>query len=160
MNLSLENRLRPKNQVVFDRQHDKETGLGIKAATITHLIKGVGQPEPALRDWSMAGHLTKPGGFPSVRRLQVSMRRLQWSDGGWIGEYSEKAWRKAKAWKKSLSAHGGWSRRTCRGVQNHFSAMPRQQSKYSVGRSIPSSPFTKLFKKSWMLPIYVSGCAL
>jgi isocitrate/isopropylmalate dehydrogenase len=117
--LSLENRRTTKNQVVHDAaERIKQTGFGLKAATITPPEQGdVGSPNALLRDAVDAQVILRTGRrIPHVRPMggiyaPIAVARMAVEDA-----YNAEEWREGegldeKAWSKRFI-----SRRTCRAV--------------------------------------------
>lgn len=117
--LSLENRRATKNQVVFDAANRlKETGLGIKAATITPSDAGdVGSPNALLREALKAQVILRTGRrIPSVRPMggvyaPISVVRMAVEDA-----YGAKEWREGTGLDEVAYTTRKLSRRNCRAV--------------------------------------------
>jgi isocitrate dehydrogenase (NAD+) len=117
--LSLENRRATKNEVVRQAaERIKETGLGIKAATITPPEKGdVGSPNALLREWVDGQVILRTGRrIPSIRPLGGVHAPIAVVRMAVDGEYSEKAWREGEGLDEVAYSTRRLSRRTCRAV--------------------------------------------
>jgi isocitrate dehydrogenase (NAD+) len=117
--LSLENRRATKNKVVREAaERIKQTGLGIKAATITPPEKGdVGSPNALLREWVDGQVILRTGRrIPSIRPLGGVHAPIAVVRMAVDGEYSEKAWREGEGLDEIAYSTRSLSRRTCRTV--------------------------------------------
>jgi len=120
--LSLENRRRTKNQVVHDAaERIKQTGFGIKAATITPEQKNdVGSPNALLRDWLGAQVILRTGRrIPGVRPMggiyaPIAVVRQAVEDAYGAEEWREGGGLDEKAFSKRMI-----TRRTCRAVAEY-----------------------------------------
>ncbi len=117
--VSLENRRTTNNKVVRDAaERIKQTGLGIKAATITPgNPDDVGSPNALLRELVDGQVILRTGRrIPSIRPIggvhaPISVVRMAVD-----GEYSEKAWREGVGLDEIAYSTRQLSRRTCRAV--------------------------------------------
>jgi len=117
--LSLENRRATQNGVVKEAaQRLKETGLGIKAATITPgNPDDVGSPNALLRDWIEGQVILRTGRrIPGVRPLAgvhapISVIRTAVEDA-----YSAEEWREGEGLDEVAYSTRSITRRTCRAV--------------------------------------------
>jgi len=117
--LSLENRRLTHNQVVRDAADRlKETGLGIKAATITPSNPDdVGSPNALLREWINGQVILRTGRrIPGVRPLAgvhapIAVVRMAVEDA-----YNAKEWREGQGEDEIAYSTRYISRRTCRAV--------------------------------------------
>jgi len=117
--LSLENRRLTHNQVVRDAADRlKETGLGIKAATITPSNPDdVGSPNALLREWINGQVILRTGRrIPGVRPLAgvhapIAVVRMAVEDA-----YNAKEWREGEGEDEIAYSTRYISRRTCRAV--------------------------------------------
>lgn len=115
--LSLENRRATQNQVVLDAAaFTKQTGFGIKAATITPETKGdVGSPNAILREEINGQVILRTGRrIPSVRPLAgvyspISVVRMAVEDA-----YGAKEWREGEGLDEVSYSTRKLSRRNCR----------------------------------------------
>jgi isocitrate dehydrogenase (NAD+) len=117
--LSLENRRATKNEVVRQAaERIKQTGLGIKAATITPPEQGdVGSPNALLREWVDGQVILRTGRrIPSIRPLGGVHAPIAVVRMAVDGEYSEKAWREGEGLDEIAYSTRTLSRRTCRTV--------------------------------------------
>lgn len=117
--LSLENRRATKNKVVYDAaERLKQTGLGIKAATITPEGKGdVGSPNALLRE-AIGGQVILRTGrrIPSVRPLTAVYAPIAVVRMAVDGEYNAKEWREGEGLDEMAYSTRPLSRRVCRAV--------------------------------------------
>lgn len=117
--LSLENRRKTKNQVVFDAAAAmKKTGFGFKAATITPETKGdVGSPNAILRNEIDGKVIIRTGRrIPGVRPVAgtnapISVIRMATGDA-----YGAKEWREQEGLDEVAYRTEKIDRRTCRAV--------------------------------------------
>jgi isocitrate dehydrogenase (NAD+) len=117
--LSLENRRKTKNEVVFAAaERVKQTGLGLKAATITPPEKGdVGSPNALLREAIDGQVILRTGRrIPSVRPLAgvfapIAVVRMAVEDA-----YGAKEWREGTGLDEVAFSTRKMSRRICRKV--------------------------------------------
>ena len=117
--LSLENRRATKNEVVRQAaERIKETGLGIKAATITPPEKGdVGSPNALLREWIDGQVILRTGRrIPSVRTVAGVHAPIAVVRMAVDGEYNAKEWREGEGLDEIAYSTRRLSRRTCRAV--------------------------------------------
>jgi isocitrate dehydrogenase (NAD+) len=117
--LSLENRRATKNAVVREAaERIKQTGLGIKAATITPPEKGdIGSPNALLREWVDGQVILRTGRrIPSIRPMGGVHSPIAVVRMAVDGEYSEKAWREGDGLDEVAFSTRRLSRRTCRAV--------------------------------------------
>lgn len=150
--LSLESRRASKNQVVHDAAARlKETGLGIKAATITPGDPDdVGSPNALLRDLIGAQVILRTGRrIPSVRPIAgvhapIAVVRMAVEDA-----YNAKEWREGEGLDEVAYSTRYISRRTCRAVAEFtFRYARRTQSKVFGGPKYTVSPvYEGLFKE-------------
>lgn len=142
--LSLENRRKTKNEVVREAaERIKETGLGIKAATITPPEKGdVGSPNALLREWVDGKVILRTGRrIPSVRpfggvHAPIAVVRMAVD-----GEYSEEAWREGEGLDEVAYSTRRLSRRNCRAVAEFtFRYAQRNHAKVFGGPKYTVSP--------------------
>jgi isocitrate dehydrogenase (NAD+) len=142
--LSLENRRKTQNEVVRQAaDRIKQTGLGIKAATITPPEKGdVGSPNALLREWVDGKVILRTGRrIPSVRpfggvHAPIAVVRMAVD-----GEYSEKAWREGEGLDEVAYSTRRLSRRNCRAVAEFtFRYAQRNHAKVFGGPKYTVSP--------------------
>jgi len=142
--LSLGNRRKTKNAVVHEAAaRVKETGLGIKAATITPPEKGdVGSPNALLRELVDGQVILRTGRrIPSVRpfggvHAPIAVIRMAVD-----GEYSEKAWREGEGLDEVAYSTRRLSRRNCRAVAEFtFRYAQRNHAKVFGGPKYTVSP--------------------
>lgn len=142
--LSLENRRATKNKVVHEAAaRTRETGLGIKAATITPGGQGdVGSPNALLRDLIDGQVILRTGRrIPGIRPIAgvhapVAVVRMAVD-----GEYSEKAWREGEGLDEIAYSTRRLSRRTCRAVAEFtFRYAKRNHAKVFGGPKFTVSP--------------------
>ena len=120
--LSLEGRRASKNQVVYDAAAAlNQTGLGIKAATITPEAKDdVGSPNAIIRDAIHGEVILRTGRrIPSVRPLAgvyspIAVIRMAVDDA-----YNAKEWREGEGLAEMSYRTEKLSRRTCRVVSEY-----------------------------------------
>ncbi len=150
--LSLENRRATRNQVVYDAAaRIKETGLGIKAATITPPGKDdVGSPNALLRELVDGQVILRTGRrIPSVRPIAGVYAPIAVVRMAVDGEYSEKAWREGEGLDEVAYSTRRLSRRTCRAVAEFtFRYARRTNSKVFGGPKYTVSPiYEGMFKE-------------
>lgn len=117
--LSLENRRKTKNEVVREAANRiVETGLGIKAATITPPDSDdVGSPNALLREWINGQVILRTGRrIPSVRPLAGVHAPIAVVRMAVDGEYNAKEWREGSGLDEMAYSTRHLSRRTCRAV--------------------------------------------
>lgn len=120
--LSLENRRKTQNKIVFDAAESLlHHGLGIKAATITPEAKGdVGSPNALLREAIRGEVILRTGRrIPSVRPYvgvyaPISVVRMAVDDA-----YNAKEWREGEGLDERAYRTEKLSRRTCRAVAEY-----------------------------------------
>lgn len=150
--LSLENRRATRNQVVHDAAECvKETGLGIKAATITPgNPDDVGSPNALLRELINGQVILRTGRrIPSVRPLAgvyspITVVRMAVEDA-----YGAKEWREGEGLDEIAYSTRKLSRRTCRTVAEYtFRYARRNNAKVFGGPKYTVSPvYEGLFKE-------------
>lgn len=150
--LSLEHRRATKNKVVHDAAaRIKETGFGIKAATITpEETDDVGSPNALLRDLVGAQVILRTGRrIPHVRPLggiyaPIAVVRQAVEDAYKAEEWREGEGLDEKAWSKRFV-----SRRTCRAVAEYaFRYAERSNAKVFGGPKYTVSPvYEGMFKE-------------
>ncbi|KAB2904730.1 MAG: isocitrate dehydrogenase [Anaerolineae bacterium] len=117
--LSLECRRKTKNQVVFDAaERLKQTGLGIKAATITPpSADDVGSPNALLRE-AIGGQVILRTGrrIPGVRPFAGVYAPIAVVRMAVDGEYNAKEWREGEGLDEMAYSTRPLSRRVCRAV--------------------------------------------
>ncbi|MBL8153616.1 MAG: isocitrate dehydrogenase [Anaerolineae bacterium] len=150
--LSLENRRATRNQVVYDAAaRIKETGLGIKAATITPPGKDdVGSPNALLRELVDGQVILRTGRrIPSIRPIAGVHAPIAVVRMAVDGEYSEKAWREGEGLDEVAYSTRRLSRRTCRAVAEFtFRYARRTSSKVFGGPKYTVSPiYEGMFKE-------------
>ncbi len=151
-NLSLANRRHTGNQVVRDAaERIKQTGLGIKAATITPDEKGdVGSANALLRELLEAQVILRTGRrIPSVRPIAgvhhpIAVMRMAVEDA-----YNAKEWREGSGLDEIAYSTRKLSRRTCRAVAEYtFLYARRSHAKVFGGPKYTVSPvYEGLFKE-------------
>ena len=117
--LSLENRRKTQNQVVFEAaERLKATGLGIKAATITPGDPDdVGSPNALLREAIDGQVILRTGRrIPSVMPLAGVHAPIAVIRMAVDGEYNAKEWREGEGLDEVAYSTRKLSRRTCRAV--------------------------------------------
>ena len=117
--LSLENRRKTQNKVVFEAaERLKETGLGIKAATITPGDPDdVGSPNALLREAIEGQVILRTGRrIPSVMPLAGVHAPIAVIRMAVDGEYNAKEWREGEGLDQVAYSTRKLSRRTCRAV--------------------------------------------
>ncbi len=150
--LSLENRRKTKNVVVHDAaERIKQTGLGIKAATITPGDPDdVGSPNALLRELINGQVILRTGRrIPSVRPLAgvhapISVVRMAVD-----GAYNAKEWREGSDLDEIAYSTQRLSRRTCRAVAEFtFRYAKRNNAKVFGGPKFTVSPvYEGMFKE-------------
>lgn len=150
--LSLENRRATQNEVVRQAaERIKQTGLGIKAATITPPDKGdVGSPNALLREWIDGQVILRTGRrIPSVRPYVGVYAPIAVVRMAVDGEYSEKAWREGEGLDEIAYSTRRLSRRTCRAVAEFsFRYAQRNHAKVFGGPKYTVSPiYEGMFKE-------------
>jgi isocitrate dehydrogenase (NAD+) len=150
--LSLENRRKTKNDVVRESAaRIRETGLGIKAATITPTETGdVGSPNALLRDLLDAQVILRTGRrIPSVRPVggvyaPISVVRMAVEDA-----YNAKEWREGEGLDEVAYSTRRLSRRICRAVcEFTFRHAKRNNAKVFGGPKYTVNPiYDGLFKE-------------
>lgn len=150
--LSLEERRRTKNRVVYDAADRlKETGLGIKAATITPGDPDdVGSPNALLRELINGQVILRTGRrIPSVRPMAgvhapISVVRMAVD-----GAYNAKEWREGEGLEEVAFSTQRLSRRTCRAVAEYtFRYAKRNSAKVFGGPKFTVSPvYEGMFKE-------------
>jgi isocitrate dehydrogenase (NAD+) len=117
--LSLENRRATQNEVVHQAaERIKQTGLGIKAATITPGDPDdVGSPNALLREWVDGQVILRTGRrIPSIRPLAGIHAPIAVVRMAVDGEYNAKEWREGSGLDEMAYSTRKLSRRTCRAV--------------------------------------------
>ena len=153
--LSLENRRETKNQVVHEAaERIKETGLGIKAATITPgNPDDVGSPNALLREWINGQVILRTGRrIPAVRPLAgvyapISVVRMAVEDA-----YGAEEWREGEGLDEvAYSTAASVAAQLPRGGRIHLPLCPAQQApKSSADRNTLSARSTKACsKRKW-----------
>jgi isocitrate dehydrogenase (NAD+) len=150
--LSLENRRRSKNAVVFDAAAAiKETGLGLKAATITPEEKdGVGSPNAILREAIDGKVILRTGRrIPGVRPMAgvhapIAVVRMAVEDA-----YGAREWRETSDGEETAYRTQKLSRKICRAVAEFsFQYAERNGCKVFGGPKYTVSPvYEGLFKE-------------
>jgi isocitrate/isopropylmalate dehydrogenase len=150
--LSLENRRATQNGVVFEAaERIKETGFGIKAATITPENKGdVGSPNALLREAINGQVIVRTGRrIPTVRPLAgvyspITVVRMAVEDA-----YGAKEWREGEGLDEIAYSTRKLSRRTCRSVAEFtFRYARRQHAKVFGGpKYTVSAVYEGIFKE-------------
>ncbi|MCB9452173.1 MAG: isocitrate dehydrogenase [Anaerolineaceae bacterium] len=150
--LSLENRRQTKNQVVYDAAaRIKETGLGIKAATITPGDPDdVGSPNALLRELIDGQVILRTGRrIPSVRPLAGIHAPIAVVRMAVDGEYNAKEWREGEGLDEIAYSTRRLSRRTCRAVAEFtFRYAKRNNAQVFGGPKYTVSPtYEGMFKE-------------
>lgn len=117
--LSLENRRATKNQVIYAAaERIKQTGLGIKAATITPgNPDDVGSPNALLRELIDGQVILRTGRrIPSIRPVAGVHAPIAVVRMAVDGEYNAKEWREGDGLDEIAYSTRRLSRRTCRAV--------------------------------------------
>jgi isocitrate/isopropylmalate dehydrogenase len=150
--LSLENRRATKNEVVHQAAaRAVETGLGLKAATITPPEKGdVGSPNALLRELVNGQVILRTGRrIPTVRPLAGVYAPIAVVRMAVDGVYSAKEWREGEGLDEIAYSTRRLSRRTCRKVAEFaFSYARRTGSTVFGGPKFTVSPtYEGMFKE-------------
>jgi isocitrate/isopropylmalate dehydrogenase len=150
--LSLENRRRTSNGVVRDAaERLKETGLGIKAATITPEAQGdVGSPNALLRDLIEGQVILRTGRrIPGVRPHANVFAPIAVVRMAVDGAYNATEWREGEGLDEMAYSTRPLSRRTCRAVAEFtFRYARRTGSKVFGGPKYTVSPiYEGMFKE-------------
>lgn len=150
--LSLEERRRTKNRVVYDAaERLKETGLGIKAATITPGDPDdVGSPNALLRELINGQVILRTGRrIPSVRPLAGVHAPIAVVRMAVDGAYNAKEWREGEGLAEIAYSTQRLSRRTCRAVAEYtFRYAKRVNAKVFGGPKYTVSPvYEGMFKE-------------
>ena len=150
--LSLNNRRKTKNHVVYEAcERIKETGFGLKAATITPPLKeDVGSPNALLRENLSAQVIVRTGRrIPSIVPLAgvhapITVMRMAVEDA-----YNAKEWREGQGFDTVAYSTRKLSRRTCRMVAEYsFLYAQKTQSTVFGGPKYTVSPvYEGLFKE-------------
>lgn len=150
--LSLENRRKTKNEVVREAaERIKQTGLGIKAATVTPPAQGdVGSPNALLREYLEAQVILRTGRrIPSVRTIggvhqPIAVMRMAVEDA-----YGAKEWREGEGLNEVAYSTRKLSRRTCRAAAEYTFMYARQHhAKVFGGPKYTVSPtYEGIFKE-------------
>jgi isocitrate dehydrogenase (NAD+) len=150
--LSLEKRRETKNQVVRDAaERIKQTGFGIKAATITPEEKGdVGSPNALLRDLLGAQVILRTGRrIPHVRPMggiyaPIAVVRQAVEDA-----YGAEEWREGEGLDERAYSKRMITRRTCRAVTEYaFRYAQRNNAKVFGGPKYTVNPvYDGMFKE-------------
>lgn len=150
--LSLENRRETDNQVVHDAaQRIKQTGLGIKAATVTPGDPDdVGSPNALLRDLLDAQVILRTGRrIPAIRPVggvhsPIAVVRMAVEDA-----YGAKEWREGEGLDEIAYSTRQLTRRTCRAVADFtFRYARRNKAKVFGGPKYTVSPvYEGMFKE-------------
>lgn len=150
--LSLENRRATKNQVVHQAAaRILETGLGIKAATITPgNPDDVGSPNALLRELVDGQVILRTGRrIPSIRPLAGVHAPIAVVRMAVDGEYNAKEWREGEGLDEIAYSTRRLSRRTCRAVAEFtFRYAKRNNAKVFGGPKYTVSPvYEGMFKE-------------
>lgn len=150
--LSLENRRATQNKVVFDAAgRIKQTGLGIKAATITPADPDdVGSPNALLRDAVEAQVILRTGRrIPHIRPMggihsPIAVARMAVEDA-----YNAEEWREGEGLEERAYSKRYISRRTCRAVAEFtFRYAQKSNAKVFGGPKYTVSPvYEGMFKE-------------
>lgn len=150
--LSLAHRRKTNNQVVHDAAaRIRETGFGIKAATITPGASGdVGSPNAILRELLEAQVILRTGRrIPSIRPIAgvhapIAVMRMAVEDA-----YGAKEWREGTGLDEVAYSTRKLSRRTCRAVAEYtFLHAKRTHAKVFGGPKYTVSPvYEGIFKE-------------
>ena len=155
--LSLENRRATKNAVVREAAAAMaQTGLGLKAATITPETKGdVGSPNAILREAINGKVILRIGRrIPGIRPVggvhaPMAVVRMAVDDA-----YGAKEWREAKDGDEIAYRTAHISRSTCRAVAEFTFRRPSATAPRSLAaRSTPSAPSTKACSRKSSTPL-------
>jgi isocitrate/isopropylmalate dehydrogenase len=150
--LSLEERRRTKNRVVYDAaERLKQTGIGIKAATITPGDPDdVGSPNALLRELVNGQVILRTGRrIPSVRPLAGVHAPITVVRMAVDGAYNAKEWREGEGLDEIAYSTQRLSRRTCRAVAEYtFRNAKRNSAKVFGGPKYTVSPvYEGMFKE-------------
>ena len=155
--LSLENRRATDNEVVHQAAAAmKETGFGIKAATVTPEEPGdVGSPNAILRTGIDGTVIVRTGRrIPGVNptsgvHAPISVVRMAVDDA-----YGAKEWREGEGLDEVAFRTEKISRRVCRGVSEFaFIQARKMRAKVFGGPSTPSPPSTRgCSRRRWTAP--------
>jgi isocitrate dehydrogenase (NAD+) len=150
--LSLENRRATKNRVVHEAaERLKQTGLGIKAATITPGDPDdVGSPNALLRELINGQVILRTGRrIPSVRPLAGVYAPISVVRMAVDGAYNAKEWREGEGLDEMAYSTQKLSRRTCRAVAEFtFRYAKRTGAKVFGGPKYTVSPlYEGMFKE-------------
>lgn len=150
--LSLENRRASFNEIVHEAaDRVKETGLGIKAATITPGDPDdVGSPNALLRELMDAQVILRTGRrIPSVRPVAGVHAPIAVVRMAVDGAYNAKEWREGEGLDEVAYSTRRLSRRTCRAVAEFtFRYAQRNKAKVFGGSKYTVSPvYEGLFKE-------------
>jgi isocitrate/isopropylmalate dehydrogenase len=150
--LSLENRRATQNKVIHEAaDRIRQTGLGIKAATITPPEKGdVGSPNALLRELVDGQVILRTGRrIPSVRPLGGVHAPIAVVRMAVDGEYNAKEWREGSGLDEIAYSTRRLSRRTCRAVAEFtFRYARRSNAKVFGGPKYTVSPvYEGMFKE-------------
>ena len=144
--LSLENRRKTKNQVVYEAAEAmKKAGFGLKAATITPEEKGdVGSPNAILRREIDGKVIVRTGRrIPGVRPVAgtyapISVIRMAVGDA-----YGAEEWREGEGVEEVAFRTEKIDRKTCRAVAEFSFRHAKDDIKCSAVPNLPSAPSTK-----------------
>jgi isocitrate dehydrogenase (NAD+) len=150
--LTLENRRATRNQVIHEAaDRIRQTGLGIKAATITPPEQGdVGSPNALLRELVDGQVILRTGRrIPSVRPLGGVHAPIAVVRMAVDGEYNAKEWREGSGLDEVAYSTRRLSRRTCRAVAEFtFRYAKRSNAKVFGGPKYTVSPvYEGMFKE-------------
>lgn len=150
--LSLENRRATKNAIVYEAaERLKQTGLGIKAATITPGDPDdVGSPNALLRELIEGQVILRTGRrIPSVRPLAGVYAPIAVVRMAVDGAYNAKEWREGDNLEEMAYSTQKLSRRTCRAVAEFtFRYAKRNNAKVFGGPKYTVSPvYEGMFKE-------------
>ncbi len=150
--LSLENRRKTKNAVVHEAaERIKQTGLGIKAATITPGDPDdVGSPNALLRELIDGQVILRTGRrIPSVRPMGGVHQPIAVVRMAVDGAYNAKEWREGDGLDEVAYSTQRLSRRTCRAVAEFtFRYAKRSNAKVFGGPKFTVSPlYEGMFKE-------------
>lgn len=150
--LSLENRRKTKNDVVHEAaERIKQTGLGIKAATITPGDPDdVGSPNALLRELIDGQVILRIGRrIPSVRPMGGVHQPIAVVRMAVDGAYNAKEWREGEGLDEVAYSTQRLSRRTCRAVAEFtFRYAKRSNAKVFGGPKFTVSPvYEGMFKE-------------
>lgn len=150
--LSLEHRRETQNKVVYDAaSRIRETGLGIKAATITPGDPDdVGSPNALLRELMDAQVILRTGRrIPSIRPVAGVHAPIAVVRMAVEGAYNAKEWREGEGLDEVAYSTRRISRRTCRAVAEFtFRYAERNKAKVFGGSKYTVSPvYEGMFKE-------------